>query len=107
MARSLRSGNNVITPWPSTFMCPPYAREVIPELFAEIESACRDGHSSPFATGTDPGIATDALPVLISSASGSVRSARMQETSMLESTGLLTAPTFLAFGHPLDYAGAN
>jgi 4-hydroxy-tetrahydrodipicolinate reductase len=108
MARLLRSGKNLITAWPSTLMWPPYGRTVIPDSIDEIEAAALEGGSSLFATGTDPGLATDALPALLSSASGRVDSVRMQEVgnySALAPTGLLTAPEFLSFGQPLDYAG--
>jgi len=110
MARLLRSGKNVITPWPSTLMWPPYGRKVIPEGIAQLEEAALEGGSSLFATGTDPGIATDALPALLSGASGSVERVTVQECgdySPLAPTGLLTAPEFLSLGQPMDYAGRS
>jgi hypothetical protein len=110
MARLLRSGKNVITPWPSMLMWSSYGRSVMPEAIAEIEAAAHEGGASLFATGTDPGIATDALPALLSGASGSVERVTVQELgdySPLAPTGLLTDPGFLSFGQPLDYAGRS
>ena len=108
MARLLRSGKNVITPWPSMLMWPAYGRTIMPDEIALLEDAGREGEASLFATGTDPGIASDALPALLSGASGSVERVTVQECgdySPLAPTGLLTSPEFLSFGQPMDYAG--
>lgn len=74
--RALRSGVNVV----STSFYPLLHPALCPEdLRSAIESACREGGSSVFVSGMDPGWVLDVLPLLLTGVVADVREIRVQE----------------------------
>jgi 4-hydroxy-tetrahydrodipicolinate reductase len=62
----------------------PDARHVSPRSTQRLREACAIGASSLFVSGIDPGFATDALPILLTSISGRVDRVRMIEVMSYE-----------------------
>jgi 4-hydroxy-tetrahydrodipicolinate reductase len=61
VCRLLESGANVVTTR-TEFLHPGSMR---PEVRARVEDACRRGHASIHSTGSSPGFATEALPLVL------------------------------------------
>jgi 2,4-diaminopentanoate dehydrogenase len=83
LATILESGANVV----SSALLPalyPQSRHVSPRSTRRLAEACERGASSLFVSGIDPGFATDALPVLLTSISGRVDRVRMMEIMSYE-----------------------
>jgi 4-hydroxy-tetrahydrodipicolinate reductase len=76
MCRILASGKNLVT---SSFVPLIYPWHAIPAFADQIEAACRQGGTSFFCSGIDPGFSPDALPILLSSLSERIESVRAQE----------------------------
>ncbi|HEB88482.1 MAG TPA: dihydrodipicolinate reductase [Deltaproteobacteria bacterium] len=76
--RALRAGKNVV----STAMSP-WVYHKAPSVPADhlppIEEACRDGGTTCFTTGIDPGFMNDIVPALMSGVCGRIDSLRIQE----------------------------
>jgi 4-hydroxy-tetrahydrodipicolinate reductase len=76
MCRILSSGKNIVT---SSFVALIHPWQVVPEIAARLEEACRAGGTSLYCSGIDPGFAPDALPILLSSLCERIDSVRAQE----------------------------
>lgn len=76
MSRALAAGKNVV----DTSMTPlVYPKACPPQMIAPLEKACRDGGTSCFTTGIDPGFANDLLPMTLMGLCGRVDRVRIQE----------------------------
>jgi hypothetical protein len=101
LCRILRSGKNVVATSVVPLVWPPAAS---PDLVAQLEAACRDGGTSCYTSGIDPGFANDALPILLMSACERVDAVRVME---VVNYATYDQPTVLfdtmGFGKPLDH----
>jgi 4-hydroxy-tetrahydrodipicolinate reductase len=76
LSRALRAGKNVV----STAMTPfVYPKSCPPSMVEPLEKACREGGTSCFTTGIDPGFANDLLPLTLIGVCGRVDRVRIQE----------------------------
>lgn len=76
MTRALRAGKNVV----STAMTPfVYPRACPAKMTEPLEQACREGGTSCFTTGIDPGFANDLFPLTLTGLCGRVDGVRIQE----------------------------
>jgi len=100
IARILRSGKNVVSSSVVQMVWPPHAG---PAITDPLEEACREGNTSCFTSGVDPGIMNDVLPLLLSGACERVDSIRAQE---ILNYATYDQPTVLfetmGFGKPMD-----
>ncbi|MDT5365921.1 MAG: hypothetical protein QOC62_352 [Mycobacterium sp.] len=79
MAELLRAGINVVTISTIPMVYPAAA----PDRWRDvIESACRDGGSSFYATGSEPGVASLNVPTAMLAGAGQVESYRMDEYAL-------------------------
>jgi hypothetical protein len=79
MARLLRAGINVVTISTIPMVYSPAA----PHSWRDaIESACREGQSSFYATGSEPGVASLNIPTAMLAGAGQVDSYRMDEYAL-------------------------
>ena len=100
LARVLRAGVDVVStsfyPLLHPSLCPQAIRDV-------IEAACREGDSSIFVSGMDPGWVVDVLPILLSGVVADIREVRIQE---LFNYALYHQPEAVrdlaGFGQPMD-----
>lgn len=101
ICRILASGKNVVSSSVVPMVFPPAAN---PDLVAQLEAACAKGSTSFYTSGIDPGIANDALPLMLMS-----MCARVDEIRILEIVNYDTydQPQVLfdtmGFGKPLDH----
>ena len=73
----LEAGINVVGSAPGVLQ---YPWQVIPDKYIDrVEDAARQGHSSVFITGVDPGFATDLLPFALASTCQSIQQVRTME----------------------------
>src|SRR3954471_8711434 len=73
----LSAGVNVVGSAPGVLQ---YPWQVIPDKFIErVEDAAREGNSSVFITGVDPGFATDLLPFALAGTCQSIHQVRTME----------------------------
>lgn len=79
MASLLRAGINVVTISTIPMVYPPAAPAKGRDL---IENACRDGNSSFYATGSEPGVASLNVPTAMLAGAGQVDSYRMDEYAL-------------------------
>jgi 4-hydroxy-tetrahydrodipicolinate reductase len=102
VAAVLEHGINVV----STALLPalyPHARHVSPRSTQRLTAACATGGSSLFVSGIDPGFATDALPILMTSICGRVDRIRMMEIMSYEHyDDADTQFRWFGFGAPMD-----
>ena len=97
MSRALRAGKNVV----STAMTPfVYPKACPPHMIAPIEEACREGGTTCFTTGIDPGFANDLLPMTLMGLCGRVDCIRIQE--MLDYSSYTGDYSVMGFNEPLD-----
>jgi 4-hydroxy-tetrahydrodipicolinate reductase len=98
----LERGINVV----STALLPalyPQARHVSPRSTQRLTEACASGGASLFVSGIDPGFATDALPILMTSICGRVDRIRMMEIMSYEHyDDADTQFRWFGFGAPMD-----
>lgn len=73
---ALRAGKNVVDTSMGALIFPSAAPE---EMTAPITAACKEGATSFFSTGIDPGFANDLFPLVLSSLSGRIDTLRIQE----------------------------
>jgi len=96
----LRAGANVVSTSFYALLHPPSAP--LP-LLGQVESACREGGSSLFVSGIDPGWALDILPLLLSGVVSDIREIRCQE---IFNYALYDQPdvvrNVIGFGAPLE-----
>jgi hypothetical protein len=76
LLRCLRAGANVVS---TSFYPLLYPATAPPAVLERIEAACREGGSSVFVSGIDPGWAVDILPLLLSGVVSDIREVRTQE----------------------------
>ena len=76
MARLLAAGINVVS---SSVVPLIYPEHVAPDMRRPLESACREGGSSCFTSGIDPGFANDLLPLVLTGTCEYVESVRVME----------------------------
>jgi 4-hydroxy-tetrahydrodipicolinate reductase len=100
LCRILRSGKNVVSTSIVTLVWPAAAN---PDLVARIEAACREGGTTCYTAGIDPGLANDALPLVLLSACQRVAQVRVME---IVNYATYHQPEVLfgtmGFGQPLD-----
>ena len=99
-ARILAAGKNVVSSSLVQLLHPATAD---PRLIAPLEAACKEGGTSCWFNGIDPGFANDLLPIVLTGCSESITEIRVQEilnydtydqAEVLEQT--------MGFGKPLD-----
>jgi 4-hydroxy-tetrahydrodipicolinate reductase len=101
VARFLEAGIDVVTTSFSSLVHPEHAPA---PLRSRLEEACRKGNASFFATGVEPGFASDILPISVLSAAD-----RVDEVRILEIADYSTNPADygqrpnFGFGMPMDY----
>ncbi len=99
--RILASGKNVVS---SSIVPLVHPKSFFPEVREKLEAACRQGGTSFFTSGIDPGFANDLLPLTISGLCG-----KWEEIRILEIINYATynQPQVLfetmGFGKPLDH----
>jgi 4-hydroxy-tetrahydrodipicolinate reductase len=76
MARMLAAGKNVVS---SSVVALVYPKSAPPGLVAPLESACREGGTSCFTTGIDPGFCNDLIPMTLMGLCSRVDAVRIQE----------------------------
>ncbi len=101
ICRILASGKNVVS---SSIVPLVHPRSFFPEVRDKLEDACRQGETSCFTSGIDPGFANDLLPLTLSGLCE-----RWEEVRILEIINYATydQPQVLfetmGFGKPLDH----
>jgi 4-hydroxy-tetrahydrodipicolinate reductase len=100
IARILASGANVVS---SSLVQLLHPKTADASLIEPLEAACKEGGTSCFFNGIDPGFANDLLPILLTGVSQRIRSVRIME--------ILNYATYdqpevlfdtMGFGQPLD-----
>jgi hypothetical protein len=76
LTRCLRAGANVVSTSFYPLLYPPMTPA---ELLERVRGACREGDTSLFVSGIDPGWAVDILPLLLSGVVADIREVRTQE----------------------------
>jgi 4-hydroxy-tetrahydrodipicolinate reductase len=100
MGKALRAGKDVV----STAMTPfVYPKTAPPTMVAAIEEACKEGGTSCFTTGIDPGFANDLLPMTLMGLCGRVDRMRVQE--ILDYASYPGSIFGMGLGKPLDFKG--
>ena len=99
--RILAAGVNVVGSGPVFLQ---YPWEVIPaELIDPIETAAREGNSSLFVNGIDPGFANDLLPLALAGTCQSIQQVRCMEIVDYATYDSATVMfDVMGFGRPLD-----
>jgi hypothetical protein len=99
MSRALRAGKNVV----STAMTPlVYPKACPPAMVEALEKACREGGTSCFTTGIDPGFANDLFPLTLMGLCARVDSVRIQEILDYQTYTGDYART-MGIGQPLEF----
>ena len=97
MSRALRAGKNVV----STAMTPfVYPKSCPPSMLEPLEKACREGGTSCFTTGIDPGFANDLFPMTLMGVCGRVDRVTIQE--ILDYSTYTGDYSTMGFGEPLE-----
>jgi hypothetical protein len=97
----LAGGTHVVTTSVGALIHPDSAR---PDVLERLNAACREGGSSLFSTGVDPGFFSDYLPVVLSGCSRKIDAVRIYEMAVYESGGQSDLVAFeqVGFGLPTD-----
>lgn len=100
LCRILASGSNVVsTSVPGLIYPPAYD----PAIVARLEAACRQGESSLYMSGIEPGFAADHLVAMLTTGSNRIDHIRTQELfSYSDYPVAFTMFEFMGFGKPLD-----
>jgi hypothetical protein len=93
MCRLLASGKNIVATTVVGMCHPPLFG---PAVYDRIEAACRQGGTSIFTTGIEPGFMGDVLPLVLSSLSQDIKSIRT--TQFLDYSQYRHEGTFNAYG---------
>jgi hypothetical protein len=96
----LASGKNVVS---SSLVFLVWPEHADPSILEPLKQACREGSSSFFTNGIDPGFANDVLPLLLTGASERIDAVRVQEVlnyATYDQPEVLF--TTMGFGKPLD-----
>jgi hypothetical protein len=91
----LRAGIDVVTATYSWLILPDFAP---PEMIEPVEAACREGNSSLFATGVEPGMFSDLLPTTLLNAVDELHSIRVSEIANYGSYPLESNMRMFGFG---------
>ena len=96
----LAAGINVVGSAPGVLQ---YPWQVIPDKYIErVEDAARDGNSSVFITGVDPGFATDLLPFALAGTCQSIQQIRTMEIADYATyDGETVMFDVMGFGNPI------
>jgi 4-hydroxy-tetrahydrodipicolinate reductase len=101
VARFLEAGVNVVTTSLGSLIQPDYAPH---ELRSRLEAACRRGGASFFATGIEPGYASDILPMVLLSATDRIDEVRVIEIANYARYGVeYSQREVFGFGKPMDH----
>ena len=98
----LRAGINVVNTSIVSLVYPPFASR---KLVEPLEAACRDGSSTIYTSGFDPGWSGDLIPLALAACCERVDALRVYELmdySTYEDPGF--TGVFFGFGRPMDYA---
>jgi hypothetical protein len=99
--RILSAGTNVVTTT-STTLINPLSYDANHRV--RLERATRAGDSSIYASGIEPGFLCDQLPVILASASRSIRKIHCYEIALYDDYGVEEIMVdALGFGRPLDF----
>jgi len=100
----LRAGKNIVTTAVPGLV---YGTgSTLDDFFAPIVEAAREGGSSVFSSGVEPGFGCDLLPVALTTMSHSVRSVRgLEITNYSEYPVVSDVHEMFGFGQPMDYRG--
>jgi len=101
LERMLASGKNVVSTAISELIYPQAARKEIRE---QIEQGCRDGSTTYFGTGIEPGFFSDYLPIVMTGCSRRIDSVRVYELATYGSgqNSDVVAFDIMGLGGPLD-----
>jgi 2,4-diaminopentanoate dehydrogenase len=96
----LAAGVNVVGSAPGVLQ---YPWQVIPDKFIErVEDAAREGNSSVFITGVDPGFATDLLPFALAGTCQTIQQIRTMEIADYSTyDGVTVMFDVMGFGNPI------
>jgi hypothetical protein len=100
IARCLRAGRNVVTTSLVPFCYPPAAE---PDLREMLDAACRDGGTTLFNSGVEPGWINDVVPFVFSSTCARIDRVTTQE--ILDYSPIAQPDImydFMGFAHPPD-----
>jgi hypothetical protein len=101
MSRFLRAGRNVVTTSLNQLV---YPKTAAPELRDPLDSACRDGNTSFFNNGADPGFGSDLIPLTLLALMDEIESVRVQEiVNYKHYDQAWVMRDLFGFGQPLDY----
>jgi hypothetical protein len=101
MCRFLRAGRNVVSTSLNQLVNPKTAAA---ELRAPLEEACREGGSSFFNNGADPGFGSDLIPLTLLSLMDDIESVRIQEiVNYQHYDQVWVMRELFGFGQSLDY----
>ena len=99
VARFLRAGRNVVTPAITSLVLPDWALE---EERRPIDEACAIGNASFFATGVEPGFASDVLPSALMAMVDEIRCVKVSEIANYGELQNAAMLQFFGFGRPVD-----
>jgi 4-hydroxy-tetrahydrodipicolinate reductase len=97
MARALRAGKNVVSTANTPQVYPPACPE---SIITPLEEACREGGTSCFTTGIDPGFANDLFPLTLMGLCGRVDRVLVQE--ILDYSTYTGDYGVMGFGEPIE-----
>lgn len=97
MCKALRAGKNVVSTAMSPFV---YPKACPPKMIKPIEDACREGGTTCFTTGIDPGFANDLFPMTLMGLCGRVDRVRIQE--ILDYSTYSGSYTPMGLGAPME-----
>ena len=97
----LSGGANIVTTSVGSLISP---KSVRPDVLERIEAACREGGTTIFSTGIDPGVFSDFLPVALTGCGRRIDAVRIHEMAVYESGSQSDSVAFeqVGFGLPLD-----
>jgi 4-hydroxy-tetrahydrodipicolinate reductase len=101
MCRFLRAGRNVVSTSLNQLV---YPKTAAPELLGPLEDACREGGTSFFNNGADPGFGSDLIPLTLLALMDEIESVRVQEiVNYKHYDQAWVMRDLFGFGQPLDY----
>jgi 2,4-diaminopentanoate dehydrogenase len=104
ICRILASGKNVVSTSVVPLVYPPAVEQNLPGVVERIEAACKEGSSSFFTSGIDPGFANDLIPLMLTGVCQRVQHVRIQEIlnyDTYDQTEVLFDT--MGFGKPMDH----
>ncbi len=99
MSLALRAGKDVVSTSMTPLVDPPACP---PQMVEALEAACREGGTSCFTSGIDPGFANDLFPMTLMGLCGRVDRVRIQEILDYQSYTGDYAKT-MGIGEPMDF----